>query len=284
MVRWAAVVAAGALVVVLGAVQLASSAAYGDLAVRPSLPAMLHDAAPRLLRPLIGDTWAQAAAAIHNGDLATAERLVTTLPDDAATADLRGRIAESRGARDAALDGYVRAGDVVRAERIIDTTAAHDPVRAVRDQQRLVQALQDNSDAAEVAGEAWWRLGQLQAAAGYRDTARRIVYWEDAQESYRRALSFAPNEETYLLAAGYQSLVNDDTLAAQYYYRRAADVVPNSADAWAGLAWTAAAIKDCVYARSALDRSRALRAASGVRAPDPVNDANVGSALQLCLP
>jgi tetratricopeptide (TPR) repeat protein len=284
MVRWAAVSAACAVVVGLGAVQLASSAAYGDLAARPSLPAMLHDVAPGLLRPLIGDAGAQVAAAIHNRDFAAAERLVATLPDGAGAADLRGRIAEARGAYGAALDDYVRARDVVRAERIIDAEAARDPVRAADDQKRLVEAVRDHGGAAEVTGEAWWRLGQLQAAAGYHDVARRILYWEDAEESYQHALSSAPNEETYLLAAGYQAVANGDPLLGQQYYKRAAEVVPNSADAWAGVAWAAAAIDDCVYARSALDRSRALRAASGVRARDPVDDPNLGSALQLCLP
>jgi tetratricopeptide (TPR) repeat protein len=267
----------------LGAVQLASSAAYGDLAVRPSLPAALHDHAPRLFRPMLGNAQARAEAAVHDGDLATAERLAAPLPDDAESADIRGRIAEARGDRETALRRYISAGDFVRAQSLIDALASTDPDRALADQALLVAAHQDDANAGEVRGEAWWRLGQLQAAAGYRNPARRTEYWRKAESSYERALALAPNEETYLLAAGYQSLANGDIPAAQRWYAHAADVVPNSADAYAGLAWTAAVRHDCSRAREYLSRARALRAAT-TTAPsrDPVDDPLVGPALKRC--
>jgi tetratricopeptide (TPR) repeat protein len=272
-----------ALTVLLGAVQLASSAAYGDLAVRPSLPAALHDRVPRLFRPLLGGSRAQAEAAVHDGDLDAGERLAALLPDDAETADVRGRIAEVRGERDAAVHWYVRAGDVVRAQALIDKLATTDPDRALADQALLVAAHQDDASAGEVRGEAWWRLGQLQAAAGYRDPARRADDWRKAEASYERALALAPNEETYLLAAGFQSLANGDIAGASRWYTRAAEVVPNSADAFAGLAWTAAASHDCTRAREALARARALRAAmTTAPAADPVDAPLVGPALKRC--
>ncbi|MEA2721308.1 MAG: hypothetical protein QOJ39_3172, partial [Candidatus Eremiobacteraeota bacterium] len=202
MVRSVLVVVAVLVAAVLGAVQLASTAAYGDLAVRPSFPALLHDRAPTLLRPVLGDARARAAAAIHNGDLVAAERLTATLPDDPQTADLRGRIAEARGDRAAAVAQYVRARDDVRAQRLIDAIAERDPVQALAEQSRLVHALENVASASEVTGQAWWRLGELQAAAGYRDPPRRQTLWREAEASYERALAFAPNEETYLLAAG----------------------------------------------------------------------------------
>jgi tetratricopeptide (TPR) repeat protein len=264
-------------------VQLASSAAYGDLAVRPSLPAALHDHAPTLFRPVLGSARARAEAAVHDGDLATAERLAATLPDDAETADIRGRIAEAHGDRAAAVQQYVRAGDVVRAQALIDRLATTDPARALADQALLVAAHQDDANAGEVRGEAWWRLGQLQAAAGYTDAAKRTAYWRKAEASYERALALAPNEETYLLAAGFQSLANGDVPAASRWYAHAADVVPNSADAYAGLAWTAAASHDCAHARDYLVRARALRAATTTApARDPVDDPLVGPALKRC--
>jgi tetratricopeptide (TPR) repeat protein len=277
------VVAGLALTALLGAVQLASSAAYGDLAVRPSLPAMLHDHAPKLFRPLLGGARAQAEAAVHDGDLATAERLAAALPNDAESADIRGHIAEARGDRDAAVQQYVRAGDVVRAQALIDTLAQTDPDRALTDQALLLAAHQDDATAGEVRGEAWWRLGQLQAAAGYRNPAQRASYWRKAEASYERALALAPNEETYLLAAGFQSLANGDVAAASRWYAHAAEVVPNSADAYAGLAWTAAASHDCAHARDNLTRARALRAAmTTARAADPVDAPLVGPALKRC--
>ena len=272
-----------ALTALLGAVQLASSAAYGDLAVRPSFPAALHDRMPGLFRPLLGDAQARAEAAVHDGDLATAERLAATLPDNAESADVRGRIAEAHGARDAAVQLYIRAGDVVRAQALIDALAPAQPDRALADQALLVAAHQDDPSAGEVRGEAWWRLGQLQAAAGYRNPPRRTAYWRKAEASYERALALAPNEETYLLAAGFQSLANGDVAAASRWYAHAAEVVPNSADAYAGLAWTAAAADDCPHARDALARARALRAAmTTAPARDPVDDPLVGPALKRC--
>jgi tetratricopeptide (TPR) repeat protein len=258
MVRWAAVVAACVVVVWLGAVQIASSAAYGDLAVRPSLPAMLHDRDPWLLRPLMGGPRARAAAALHNLDTAEARALVAGLPDDAESADLRGRLAESEGDDRAAIDAYVRARDFTRAQGLIEGEIGSKIDRALRDQQRLVAALSADPNASEVTGEAWWRLGQMQATAGYRDLAAQSYYWHEAERSYEHALEIAPNEETYLLAAGYQSLANGDAAASLRFYRRAADVVPNSLDAYVGLAWAAAAANDCASARTSFEHALAL--------------------------
>ena len=279
MLRVLGVLAVVALVVVLGAVQLASSAAYGDLAARPSLPAALHALDPTLLRPFLGGPAARAAAALHNGDLVEAQRLIATLPDNPRTADLQGRLLEARHDSDGAIAAYVRAGDGVRAQNLIDALAASDLPRALRDQRALVSALQGERSAAEETGQAWWRLGQLQAAAGYAAPAQRAMWWLAAEASYERALALAPNEETYLLAAGYQSLVNGDTASAARLYARAAAVVPNSADAFAGEAWTAAARGDCAAAGAALARARALRVQ---KVRDPVDDPRVGPALRRC--
>ena len=283
MLRPVLVLAALVLAVLLGAVQLASSAAFGDLAAHPSLPALLHDRAPRLLRGFLGP-HAQVAAALHDGDLAGAERRAARLPDDLEAADLRGRIAQARGERDAAVALFLRARDEVRAQALIDAVAERDPQRALAEQQQLVAAIERDPSAGEVIGQAWWRLGQLQAAAGYRSPARRRTYWRAAEASYERALQLAPNEETYLLAAGYQSLANGDLRAAERWYSRAAEVVPNSADAYAGLAWVAAAERDCARAVAYLARSRSLRSRASGAPPvrDPVDDPIAGGALKRC--
>jgi tetratricopeptide (TPR) repeat protein len=277
-------VLAGVLVAAwFGAVQLASSAAYGDLAARPSFPSVLHDRAAHLFRPALGDERARAAAALHDGDLAAAQAMLETLPDDAEAADLRGRLAQAQGRRDDAIAAYVRAGDVVRAQALIDGLATEDPARALADQRLLVARLGDNPAAGEVTGQAWWRLGQLQAAAGYRDPAHRAAYWHDAETSYERALAVGRNEETYLLAAGFQSLANGDAAASLRWYSRAAEVVPNSADAYGGLAWATAALGDCPRARRELARARALYAATTTAEHrDPADAPIVGTALKRC--
>jgi len=280
--RWVVVGAGVVVVVVLGVVQIASSAAYGDLAVPYSLPAALHGVDSTVFRAALGGPRARAAAALHGGDADDAQRILAGLPDDPETLDLRGRVAFARGDRDTALADYVRAGDVVRAEALIEASVAFDPARALAQQERLVAALRDDPNASEVSGEAWWRLGQLRAAVGYRDAARRPALWHAAEDAYERALQLAPNEETYLLAAGYQSLANGDVASAQRFYARAVDVVPDSADAFGGLAWTDAARGDCADARTNLARSRALRGAAAHTVRDPVDDPQVGAPLRRC--
>jgi tetratricopeptide (TPR) repeat protein len=266
------------LAAVLALVQLASSAAYGDLAARPSLPAYLHAVDPRMLSPFLGGPFARAQAALHQGDLDGAERLLKRLPDDARTADLRGQIAQARGGRDEALAAFVRAGDVVRAQGLIDAVAATDAPRAIDAERGLLATIGDDPNASEVTGQAWWRLGQLQALAGYLEPARRAAFWGDAERSYERALTYAPNEETYLLAAGYQSLANGDLAGARRRYARAAQVVPDSADAYGGLASAAAMRHDCAAARADAARSRALRHDGRDLTQDPL----FGPALRAC--
>ncbi len=269
------------LVALLGAVQLASTAAYGDLAARPSFPAWLHGADPALLRPLLGGGRARAAAAIHGGDLAEAERLLAGVPDDAATADLRGQIAQARGDHAAAIAAYVRAGDVVRAQGLIDALAPTDLAAALADQRRLVAALASDRRAEEVSGDAWLRLGVLQAQAGYADPARRGEFWRAAEGSYRHALALAPNDHSYLLSAAYQALANGHSADALRWYQRAAEIVPNSRDAYGGLALTAAARGDCPQARQYHARWQALRVPAE---RDPADDPLLGPPLRRCGP
>ena len=271
--------AALAVAGVLALVQLASSAAYGDLAARPSLPAALHALDPTLLRPFLGDTLARAQAALHLGDLPRAEALVRALPAGARRDDLAGRIAEARGDRAGALAAYVHAGDVVRAQALIDVLATSDAPAALDQERRLLARLEHDPNAAEVTGQAWWRLGELQALVGYQHPAERAAYWRGAETSYERALSYAPNEETYLLAAGYQSLANGDAVAAERWYVRAAQVVPDSPDAYAGLAWAAAVRHDCADALANARRARELRRSP---ARDLAADPLFGPALRRC--
>ncbi len=275
------VIAALVLAVFLGVVQLASTAAYGDLAARPSFPAWLHGADAALLRPFLGGPRARAAAAVHVGDLAEAERLLAGAPDDAETADLRGQIAQAKGERATAIQAYVRAGDVVHAQALIDALAPTDLLDALADQRRLVSALAADRRAEEVTGDAWLRLGVLQAQAGYAEPARRAAFWREAESSYRRALALAPNDHSYLLSAAYQALANGHTADALRWYQRAIEIVPNSKDAYAGLALTAAARGDCARAAQSYARWRTLRAPAD---RDPHDDPLLGPPLRRCVP
>jgi len=245
--RAALIVCAAALAVVLGGVQFASMALYGDLAQPYAVPALLAPTVGGLLaRPLHSPhapvflRVAYAQALVHRGDLAAAQEVVAQLPASSRVADLRGQLAEGGGDAAAAVEWYARARDFERAQRLIDLSAAAAGVGGAEQlEARLVAALGDDADAG-VRARAFWRLGQLtQARAAAALTASpmpgRLALERRALGWYDRALALAPNEETYLLAAGEQALTLGDKAAARGYYVRALDAVPNSAEARAGL-------------------------------------------------
>lgn len=228
---------------IFATVQVGSMAMYGDLAQPPAVPALLAPAAGIALGRPLGSPRAPAflrsayaGALLHRGDVAGAAAIVAGLPDGPAAADLRGQLAELRGDPDAALPWYARARDFERAQRLIDAYDAQGRLaQAAALEARLVDVLSGGS-AAGVRARALWRLGQLtqeQAAADPADAG--ALSWR-ALRMYERALKIAPNEETYLLAAGQQALTLGDKIAAARYYLRALEAVPNSADARAGLA------------------------------------------------
>jgi tetratricopeptide (TPR) repeat protein len=228
----------------MGVVQAAAMALYGDLAHKPALPALLPPAlgmalarplgsrrAPALLRA------AYAQALLHRGARAAAAAIVADLPDGAAAADLRGQLAEVSGDPARALPYYVAARDFERAQQLIDVDDANGGVSGdMALEQQLVLALSSDADAGGRA-RALWRLGQLTeeetrasaSRAASMALSRRALGW------YERALALAPNDETYLLAAGQQALTVGDKAAATRYYERALDAVPNSAAARNGL-------------------------------------------------
>ena len=220
-----------------------SMAFYGDLAQRPSVPALVPPAVGVALAGPLGAPYmpavlrtAYAAALLHRGDRAAAA-IIAGLPDNADTADLRGQVAELAGDPQAALAAYARAGDFERAQRLIDASANAGRIAdAARLERVLVDALTGAGQVA-VRAVALWRLGQITQAQSQtlRDAARRIMLERASLGFYERALMLAPNEETYLLAAGEQALTLGNRAAAAGFYSRALAAVPDSADARAGL-------------------------------------------------
>lgn len=233
-------VALGALV--LGTVQLVSMAFYGDLAQSPAVPAFVAPSIGFALgRPLaamqapVFARVAYARALLHRGATPAAAAIVMGLPDSTDAADLRGQIAELQGQPDRALAAYARAGDFERAQRLIDLrVAARQYAQAALLEGILVDRLQGAGQAA-VRARAFWRLGQIVQMQAAVDPARGARFEREALGWYERALALAPNEETYLLAAGEQALTIGDKTAALRYYLRALDAVPGSADARTGI-------------------------------------------------
>jgi hypothetical protein len=270
-----------ALVVWLGAAQLAASAAYGDLATKHSLPSLLHRIDPHFVRAaLLGGGAAHAAAAIHTGDLTDADTLLAHAPPTATTLDLRGQLAQARGAHPDALADYVAAGDFVRAQAQIDAFADAEPLEGAREEHLLITQLQHDPSAGELLGQAWWRLGVLQATAGYVDPPHRTEDWRAAQTSYEHALTEAPNDETYLLATAYQELANGDLGAASTHDLRALAVDPASAPAHGGLAFAAAANGDCARARAEEARARTLAPNAAPLTDNPTFGARLAACLK----
>ncbi len=215
---------------------------YGDLANPPAIPALLPPALGIALgRPLRSAKLppalrsAYARALLHRGDTAAAAAIVERLPDGADAADLRGQLAEGESEPARALRWYVRAHDFERAQRLIDLS---DTPRRLGHAQaleaELVAALAGESDAG-VRARALWRQGQITNEAAAADPANAATLQRRALSLYERALALAPNEETYLLAAGRQALNLGDKAAAAAFYGRALEAVPDSADAQAGL-------------------------------------------------
>jgi tetratricopeptide (TPR) repeat protein len=277
--RALAIVLSAVVVVAAAGIQLATSALYGALAVPGSLPARIAGDWP--LRVAEGTgldrieplRLALARAAVFRGDGADARRLLAGLAetaDPASVADLRGRLAQHDGDAANALRWFTVAGDFVAAREAIDALAARDPVAAYAVIRAFDDRLGRGSPAPEVVADLVWREGQIAAAIAYTEPARAASYNRLALDAYRRALALAPNEETYLLAFAYQSLVLADARAAHDAYAAAARVVPDSVDAFVGLAAADATLGDCTAARSALAEAPAARlAAYGplIRAP-----------------
>ncbi len=232
---------AGIVSIVFGAVQVESMALYGDLAQAPALPALVppgwgrvFDDELRSTRVPSGVRAAYAKALLHRGDVAGATTIVGGLPPGREADDLRGQLAALVGRSGDAFAAFARAGDFERAQALIDARA--DTAEAVRGEAALVAALDGPGEEA-VRARALWRLGQLMQVESRtrRDPAERMRLERAALDEYDRALALAPNEETYLLAAGEQALTIGARARALGYYERALTVVPASADARAGL-------------------------------------------------
>jgi tetratricopeptide (TPR) repeat protein len=277
LIAAALVIAAIALAMPLAIVQIASMSAYGDLAATPSLPALLHATQALRLRDFIGGRYARARADVHDGNLDAAERLLATLPPDRASDDLHGDIARLRGNPDAAFAWYVRAGDTLQAQAIVDASLAAHPERALRAETLLVANMQRAGASGDDLADAWWKLGVLQRAAGVHDARGDDAA---ALRSFQRALENAPNRKSYLLAAGIEALKLADDGDAVKYLTHAIEVGPGKANAYGALALAYAAQHECALARGEL---AAWQQRSDPGARPPQDDPHFGAPLRACL-
>jgi tetratricopeptide (TPR) repeat protein len=246
------------------AVQLVSDGLYGGLATAPSLPHALAGDWPFALLARIGldripsVRVALARGAIARNQPARALELLAPLRPTSEVTDLRGRVALAQGDSRAALRDFAAAGDYTAAQTALAALGARDPAAGlvvVRDFERRLDASRSDP---QVAAEVDWLEGKLAAAAARTRPAAAAAYEREALDADRRALARAPNDEKYLLNEAFAGLLLGDAADALVSYRHAAEVVPDSVDAFAGVAVTEAVLGDCAAARTALERAQAL--------------------------
>jgi tetratricopeptide (TPR) repeat protein len=281
---------ATAAVLIAAVVQVASVALFGPLGRVPSFARAAASTWPFAAAHATGaDRLAVvrvelARAALVRDDPDRAAALVAGLPETATVADLRGRIALAGGRSDDAVAAFGAAGDVVRAEATIDAVAAHAPLPGY-DLAAAFAADTVRRDApAPVRAQAAWRAGQLAAAVAYARPAEASRYNAIALGLYREAVRADPTQEAYLLAEGLASLVTGDAAGSLAAYRRAVALVPDSVDAYVGVAVSAARTGDCAAARDAAAHARtyATRQHRTIDIATAGYDAATGAAAQRC--
>jgi tetratricopeptide (TPR) repeat protein len=263
-VPWLAAIAVALLIAL--AVQAASVALFGSLGHLPSLARAAAAEWPFAAAHATGvDRLAfvrveLARAALVRDEPARAAALVDGLPATATVADLRGRIALAAGRADEAVAEFGTAGDVVRAEATIDAVAARDPLAGYDLALAFSTETVRRGEPSPVRAEAAWRAGQRAATLAYVRPVQALYYNTLALGLYRDAVRDDPTQEAYLLADGLASLVTGDAAGSLVAYRRAVALVPDSVDAFVGVAMSAARMGDCAAARDAAGHAQAYAA------------------------
>jgi tetratricopeptide (TPR) repeat protein len=263
-----------AIALVALAAQLIADGLYGSIAVAPSLPRALAGDWPFALLERTGLDRipalriALARGAIVKGEPARAVALLAPLAPTSDVTDLRGRAALLAGDPATALRDFAAAGDFIAARAAIDALGVRDPRAALTIVRDFEQRLAANAASPEISAEVEWREGQIASAAAARYPADAAAYDHLAVDAFARALARAPNEEKYLLNYAFAALRIGDAEGARRTYERAAQVVPDSVDAFVGVAVTTATLGDCAAARKALARARAF-ASEQHRVVDP---------------
>jgi tetratricopeptide (TPR) repeat protein len=191
---------------------------------------------------------------------ARATALLAPLPATNEVVDLRGRAALLAGDPATALRDFAVAGDFVAAQSAIETLGSRDPRAALAIVRDFEQRLAAVGAAPEIGAEVDFREGVIAAEAAYQYPADAAAYARDSLDAFARALERAPNEEKYLLNYGFAALRIGDAEGALKTYQRAAQVVPDSVDAFVGVSVTAATLGNCAASRTALARARTFAA------------------------
>jgi tetratricopeptide (TPR) repeat protein len=263
-VRGTLIALSAAIALLALAAQFVADGLYGSIAVAPSVPRALAGDWPFALMARTGLDRIPAVrrelarGAIVKNEPARAVELLAPLPLTAEVADLRGRAALLANDPATALRDFGVAGDFIAAQAAIDALGVSDPRAALAIVRDFEARLAAGGSAPEISAEVEWREGEIAAEAGRRYPDRATTYNHDAVDAFARALARAPNEEKYLLNYGFAALRIGDAEGARRTYERAAQVVPDSVDAFVGVAVTTATLGNCAASRTALTHARGL--------------------------
>jgi tetratricopeptide (TPR) repeat protein len=258
---------AAALVVVLAALaQLSADGLYGSIALHGSVPHVLAGdwpfelAARTGLDRIPGVRLELARGAIVRDEPARATALLAGLPESSDVVDLRGRVALLTGDKRTALRDFAASGDFIAAQAAIDTLGTEDPRAALTLVRDFEQRLARNDLDPEISAEVDFREGEIATQAYWRYPADAAYYARESLDAFARALERAPNEEKYLLNYAGAAMRTGDVEAAKRTFLRAAEVVPDSVDAFTGIASSTAALGGCPAARTAFAQAQRFAA------------------------
>jgi tetratricopeptide (TPR) repeat protein len=261
---------AGALVLALTAVQLASDAFAASAAAPGTFPSRVpigyalavYRALDRVApAPYVETTL--AADALAHGDVDAAERYAVRLPSSPVRDELLARVALARGQSQLAREYLLAAPDPPGVDAIVQTIAARDPVAAYELEQLLHARLSRSGTHPDSAARAEWQLGRLANRVAWRQIPGSKVqraWLQRALRHFEGAVALAPLSERYLVEDANQAdLLGERSRAAELFERSvAAD--PSSADAIAGLGVVAWQNGDRAKAEKHLARARAIDA------------------------
>jgi tetratricopeptide (TPR) repeat protein len=185
---------------------------------------------------------------LNDGRFDDAKKLIESLPEGIDRDDLSGQLLEAQGQHRAALEEFVRAGDVERVSRSV-TLLQHDGdlSHALDAMHALVARLQHIDDTSELA-EAYWQLAQLESASGDHASSSR---------DFASALALFPFSEAYLLGAGNEALQFGRLDEARDYFSRVVALDNASLDGHIGIGRVEAREGGLVSARREVEFVRA---------------------------
>jgi tetratricopeptide (TPR) repeat protein len=261
-------VAVVALLIGLGAVQLASYSLYASVAAPGTLPTRISErfglAVYRALDHIAPAPYVEATLAedaLEHGDTAAPQRYALRLPASPSRDELLARVALSRGEPTLAFEYFLAAPDVDAVQRTAERLAARSPAAGYQLERLLMVRLALLATHPDAVAETYWRMGELANRQAWREISGSPAqnrWLRRGLRAYERAVALAPLSERYIIADANQADLLGDERRAEALFRQGADVDPGSGDAIAGLGVMALHRGDRAAAAAYLQRARAI--------------------------